>query len=364
MRDLNLQAFSPVTCPVNLRLVKLYPSSFYLVLVCSFLLACLALKAQLPTNCPNSNFSSGTFDNWAGCYGTFNDPCATQGFDTAGPFPLHSLIPAPGILDPNTCDSLRNVFPGEAYSARLGHTIGGRHAAQLKYDISVSQENYLFIYRYAIVLQDPNHAPASQPSFTIEIQDIDGTVLDSTCGYYYVYARPGLPEWHLCQLGPSNTIVWKDWTPVGMNLTPYINKTVQIVFTIRDCNLGGHFGYAYISTTCDYLQMQIALCEGDSVATLTAPTGFFYNWYTINGDTTINGDSTQSIIISNPVTGHEYFCELTAFNGCSVTISQVLSNTIIQANFTHGSGCSTYPIAFYDSSTVNQNQVVNWKWYF
>ena len=335
----------------------------FLVLCIPLFHISLQLQAQLPTTCPNSNFSLGTFENWTGCYGTFNNPCATPGFDTAGTPPLHSLIPAPGFQDPNACDMLTTVFPGEAYSARLGHETGGQHAAQLKYDIPVTAQNYLFIYRYAIVLQDPNHSPGQQPSFTIEVQDIGGVVLDSTCGYYYVYAQPNLPEWKSCAL-PGTDTEWKDWTTVGMDLTPYVGKTIRIVFTIRDCSLGGHYGYAYISAYCDYLQMQVALCAGDSSATLTAPPGFFYDWWTVNGDTTINGDTTQSILIPQPETGDEYFCKLTAYNGCEVTISQVLSYTVIQANFTHSEGCVNIPVNFTDSSIINQNQVVDWKWDF
>jgi len=194
------------------------------------------VKAQLTSDCPNSNFSLGNFTDWSPCYGTFYmnyppppfppwpmlAPCTNQGFAAH----RHVIIPAPGTLDPYTCDSLLTVFPGEAFSARLGDTAQGGHAEQLKYNVTVSEQSYLFIYRYAVVLESPNHLYDEQPGFKVEIQDSLGQVLDSTCGYYLIYSptcyfpphcpRPG--GWHFCYASGTAGIYWKDWTTVGMDL--------------------------------------------------------------------------------------------------------------------------------------------------
>ncbi|MBE0649165.1 MAG: PKD domain-containing protein [Bacteroidales bacterium] len=317
--------------------------------------------AQLQTNCENSNFEYGDFSRWEGCYGIFGnngntlEPCEYPGYHPQ----RHVIIPAPGTYDPNTCDSLITVYPGEQYSARLGDTQNGGHAEQLKYTLDVTSDSYLFIYRYAVVLEDPSHQPQQQPAFKIEIQGPEGTVLDSTCGYYYVYAEPGLPGWHAC-----GNVYWKDWTTVGMDMTPYVGQTVKVVFTTRGCCFSAHFGYAYINTYCSKLNLDVALCEGDTNAVLTAPPGFYYEWSTINGDPSINGDTTASITIGQPVTGDEYFCKLTSYNGCEVTISQTLSYTVIHAGFETVDQCAGLPTNFYDTSTVTQNNVVDWKWDF
>ena len=143
-----------------------------------------------------------------------------------------------------------------------------------------------------------------------------------------------------------------------MDMTPFFGETIQVVFTTRGCWYSAHQGYAYINTYCSKLDLDIGLCEGDTNAVLTAPPGFNYEWSTLNGDTTINGDTTASIIINTPVTGDEYFCNLIAFNGCEVTISQLLTYTVIHAGFTNVDNCAGLPTTFTDTSWVNQNEVV------
>jgi len=143
---------------------------------------------SLVSNCNNSDFNYGNWTNWEGCYGTFQNSCEFLGFQELNPHPLHKIIPGPGYLDSNTCDSLLNVFPGESFVARLGDTIyyanGGSppipKAAELRYGVSVTSNSYLFIYRYAVVLQSGQHPAIIQPDFKVMITDADGMVLDST----------------------------------------------------------------------------------------------------------------------------------------------------------------------------------------
>jgi len=180
----------------------------YFTAVVLFLLLVLSQSssAQLETNCENSNFSYGDFARWEGCYGTFNppgqgglQPCEVLGFHPQ----RHVIIPGPGTYDPQTCDSLITVYPGEAYSARLGSTTDGGLAEQLKYTLTIDEDSYLFIYRYAVVFEDANHSIDEQPAFKIELQNQEGQVIDSTCGYYYVAAQSGIPGWHTCPPGSS-----------------------------------------------------------------------------------------------------------------------------------------------------------------
>ncbi|MFH1160517.1 MAG: PKD-like domain-containing protein [bacterium] len=314
-------------------------------------------RGQTQSNCPNSDFDLGDFTNWQGYYGTFWNPAQDTGFVTfPPPFERHLIIPAPGYYDPNTGDLLLTVYPGEEFSARLGNDNNGAEGEELVYDITVSSQSYLFMYRYAVVLEDPSHIPANQPSFTIEIRDSVGTVLDSTCGYYYVYAQPGLPGWNTHTPHTGNPVHWRDWTTVGMNLTPYTGQTVSVVFITRDCSQGGHYGYAYLSAYCSALQMQVSLCQDDTVAILTAPPGFTYLWST--------GDSSNTIMIPNPVTGTVYYCIITSYNGCQDTIYQTLSYTIVDAGFTVIPACASHPCTFTDTSTVSQNAIVSRKWFF
>ena len=300
------------------------------------------------SNCPNSDFSQGNFNNWRCYYGTFAEPALHSGIVPD----RHVINAAPGSLDSITCYGLLTVPAGEAYAARLGNPKTRAEGEQLRYSITVTNETNLFIYKYAVVLQNPfNHKPNQQPSFTIKITNENGVVFDSACGYYYVYGQQGLPGWSTC-----DSVVWKDWTTVGLDLNPYLGHKITIVFTTKDCSLGAHFGYAYLSAYCSKLQMTVSYCTQDSSATLTAPPGFTYLWS--------NGDSSQSITINYPDSGAIVNCILTSVNGCQVTIYAPLFPTIVNPNFSYSSNCTNTPILFTDLSHVNQNEIIDWVWDF
>ena len=46
----------------------------------------------------------------------------------------------------------------------------------------------------------------------------------------------------------SGGTLWKDWTPVAINLTPLHGQTIHVKLTTYDCNHDGHFGYASVSS--------------------------------------------------------------------------------------------------------------------
>ena len=305
------------------------------------------LFAQEHSNCPNSDFSLGTFSNWIAYSGDFDNPAILEGIEPS----RHTIIPAPGELDYKTCNQLYTVPPGAAYSARLGNYDVNREAEQLRYSLSVNASTNLFIYKYAVVLEDPNHDSIDQPSFMIEVTNQNGQLIDPVCGYYYVYAQQGMPGWNTC-----DEVVWKDWTTVGIDLTPYMGQTVSIVFTTRDCNQGGHFGYAYISAYCSKLEIVYGYCPNDTVAYVTAPPGFSYQW--------ANGATTQSTIVYYPEYGKTDSCILTSANGCKVMIEGSFKPTIVDAGFSYPPTCVGSPMQFTDESTINQNQIVDRLWDF
>jgi len=326
----------------------------------------------LNTSCANSNFTQGDWSNWTGCYGYGTNPplpsCTNIGFltsPTGGNYtePLHKMMAAPGYHDYWGCDTVRTVFTGESFSARIGDTATGRHGAEVHYEVYVNSTNYLFVYRYAVVLESPSHSVAQQPNFQVVIRDSVGNTLDPVCGYYYIAAPTTAntppPGWVYC-INPGNRQRYaKPWTTVAMDLTPYVGRHITLAFIAKGCCIsnGSHRGYAFVSAYCSALIIQTALCQGDTVATLTAPPGFaHYLWST--------GDTTQSITVQHPVTNSTYSVLLTGVNGCSVILNNTLTYTVITTDFTHGSVCQNQPTQFTDASFVNQNSVVNWRWNF
>ena len=311
---------------------------------------CFQAAGQL-SSCANADFEQNNFANWVGTTGS----CCPINSTAPGIVPgRHTIMSGPGT-DPNTNGALSVVAPGGQFSARLGNDNIGAEAEQLSYQFSVDPTNALFIYRYAVVFEDPNHSPAEQPRFEIRVYDVAGNTVN--CGVYNVYSSSGINGFVTVINQMGSTIHYKDWTTVGIDLSPYIGQTVTIEFSTGDCALGGHFGYAYIDCYCSPLQIASDFCDGASTSTLTAPIGFAaYLWST--------GDTTQSITIQNPVIGTQYTCTMTAVTGCTMTLTSVLTPTIIASSFGDGFACQN-ATQFYDSSVVITGSSINqWLWNF
>lgn len=299
--------------------------------------------------CTNSGFEMGNFSNWTGSTGnccpvntSFNGIVSGQ----------HTIMTGNG-KDPFTNNVVPVVFPGNAHSARLGNSNAGAQAEKLSYSFLVTPQTSLFVYRYAVVLEDPGHSPSDQPRFAINVFNQNN--LPVTCGAYNVVASAGIPGFISTNAGGSD-VVYKDWSAVGIDLSGQLGQTITIEFTTADCGLGGHFGYAYISAYCSPLTVESYYCIGNYSAILQAPDGFqSYLWST--------GDTTQSLFINNPVNGTTYQCEVTSFTGCKVTLSTILAPTIVNPSIGNSIVCLDY-VGFIDSSVVTNSSITRWNWNF
>src|SRR5687768_5117909 len=133
------------------------------------------------TYCVNADFEMGNFTNWQG----FTGSCCPIAVVPSGIVPgRHTIMSAPGI-DPNTCGGLQ-ILPAFAggFVCRLGNDNVNAEAEQLEYDLSVDSNNALFVYRFAVVLEDPGHSSFDQPRFNIRVLDSLGVVVDPICGQY------------------------------------------------------------------------------------------------------------------------------------------------------------------------------------
>ncbi len=273
-------------------------------------------------SCPNVDFSSGTFANWQGRTGTccpINLP--TPGF-VAG---RHTIIAAPGV-DANTCGGLVLPAPGFTRVARLGNAVNGAQAEGLSYTLTVDPTNALFIYTYAVVLEDPGHSVIEQPRFELQVRDQFNNIIP--CTFYEVSAGAGIPGFNTC-----GGVVWKDWEQVGVDLTAFMGQTVTIEARTGDCDLGGHFGYGYIVGQCMPLTINLNFCAGATSATLTAPNGFStYLWST--------GETTQTINIPNPTLGQVVTCTVTSVTGCTAILTTTLNPVTVVGNITSSTNVS------------------------
>ena len=328
---------------------------------------------SMATTCGNSDFSEGNFTSWEGCYGGFATPCDNTGFNST----RHVIMPrANQTYDPFIGSPLTTVFPGEEYSARLGDTLEGNHSEQLRYTVSVTPSHFLFIYRWAAVLESVGHQPSQMPKFSLQVEDMAGNAIGGTCGFYEFVAPNCSPpgpscivpdEWHYFPVtNPAIILYWHDWTTIALDLSPFESLgNVKIVFTTRGCALQIHRGYAYLSTYCGQLANQISMCANSAQATLTAPPGFSaYEWRG-PGLTGPVISSTQSVVITSPQPNDMYYVNLTAANGCVVNdLSQEIRATVVNSDFITTPHCAGEATSFLDASTTNQNTIVYWHWMF
>jgi gliding motility-associated-like protein len=297
-------------------------------------------------NCVNLGFDENTFNLWTGYTGSYTTiGTATEVQGIVGG--RHEIMTGPGT-DANTGGNITVVAPNNVYSTRLGNESVGAQGDRLEYSMTVSAQNALFIYQYAVVLEDPSHSTNAQPTFDIEVLDQAGNVIDPICGVYHVTAGGSIPGF--VSLG---TVRYKDWAGVGLDLTPYIGQTVTVSFQVRDCNLGGHFGYAYIDAQCGPLEISTQFCAGSNTITFTAPGGFEYLWS--------NGDTNQVLSIPSTDTVNVWTCTLTSVTGCQVTLTAVTDPTIFYPSFDFQS-CTV--ATFTDQSTINYGQITDWEWDF
>ncbi len=229
--------------------------------------------------CVNADFEQGTLNGWV-CTSGFNPGfnavgcCATAGGQ--------QLIMTGAGTDP--FGGFPVVFPGGNFSLRLGDPVNGGFADRIEQTFLVSPANANFSYKYAVVLEDPNHPISQQPSFQVEM--VDSLNNQVPCTYFYVAAGQNIPGFF-----NSSTpgVIYKPWTTVLLDLTPYIGQNLTIRFTTYDCSLGGHFGYAYIDGVCQSFVGggSATVCAG-STHTFCAPNGLAsYMW---------NGPSTSSFV--------------------------------------------------------------------
>ncbi len=286
------------------------------------------------SSCPNSDFESGTLTGWQGGVG-YCCPISTlsSGIITG----RHTIMTGTGT-DPNTCGNVTVVAPGGLYSARLGNDNTNSEAEKLTYSMTITPSNSLFIYKYAVVLEDPSHSPSEQPRFQIRVLNAAGALIDPVCGEYTVVSGSNIPGFQTC----NGDIRYKDWTTVGLDLSAYAGQTITIEFATGDCSLGAHYGYAYVDAYCSPLQISSTYCTGSLAAVLTAPIGFTYLWNT--------GATTQSINVSNPNAGLTYTCLLTSVTGCTVNISTNLTLFNPVADFSITNTC--YDNAIFANTTA------------
>jgi gliding motility-associated-like protein len=252
--------------------------------------------------CTNVDFEDGSLNGWSSSTGfnpNYNGAgcCASTGGAQA--------IMTGGGTDP--CGGFPVVAPGGAYSLRLGDNNINGVADRVEQSFTVSANNTFFTYQYAVVLEDPGHSAADQPSFQIEMLDGNGNQI--TCAQYQVSAGQGIPGFQNSPNCPG--VVYKPWTTVAIDLSGFLNQTVTLRFTTYDCALGGHYGYAYIDGSCLQFQSVVndTICNNGTMQLAGIPGAASWLW---NGSS-VSGATTQNVTINN---AGNYDVQSISVSGC------------------------------------------------
>ena len=302
------------------------------------------------SQCGNTDFETGDFTGWSGRLGV----CCPINLPNNGIVNGRQTIMTQGI-DPNSCGGLQRVFQG-TYSARVGNSNIGAQAEGLYYTFVVSPSTTLIRYAYAVVFQAPGHAAADQPRFQSRVRLSNGGVIP--CTDYTVVADSNLAGFRYCTPGVGATpVAWKDWSVVALDLSAYLGQTVTLEFETGDCNLGGHFGYAYVDgIECGRVDDHILYCQGANPINISASAGFTsYHWNT--------GDTTQTISI-NPNLYDTLHCVVTTYTGCQITLQYVLDSIPSTPSFNVLNVCLGNPSQFNNTSTPVPGYSSLYSWNF
>jgi|GEM_PF-1662547 len=324
------------------------------------------------SECYNSDFSEGTFSGWEGYTGTYNRPKKDKGFKET-----RQTIITESTLDPRTGNMLATIPFGEKFAAKLGNENAGAETESLIYSMNVTPENSIFLYKYAVVVEDPDHLPKEQPQFSVTITDINGQTIDPLCGDYKVYAGQPEQNFNTYEYTDPKThrtriVKWTNWKTVGVNLSAYMGKTVKIEFTTKDCALKEHFGYAYISARCNKLKADLKVCSNTPTFDLIAPYGFSKYLWTYLGKPVGTNSSTTSLPVADYPEGAIFECTMTAYSNSNVCESKIeialTKPTKITPLFKAITSCNTSqttfnPIAFENQSITTETNV-KWNWDF
>lgn len=305
-------------------------------------------------SCPaNIGFEDGKFTNWV-CYtGNINND-GTINLNAGGPpaDTRQSILKntSPQITDPYGGFPI-NCPNNSKYSIRLGNEAARNEAESISYTYTIpaDQNNLALVYYYAVVLQNFNHLPFEQPAFRTNVKDITTDQLIN-CSAHTFTASANLAGFQTSTI--DETVLYKDWSPVIIDLSGHAGHTIQINFTTNDCALGDHFGYAYLDfdEICDPNYDGIIsgnkFCNGAQSVTLKAPAGLSsYAWY--NGLNKKVGD--KSTLTVAPQDAAQYSVVITPNQdlGCVYTFYTTLKkidhafNMLVKPAI---SGCKEYGI--------------------
>jgi hypothetical protein len=255
------------------------------------------LRADLENFCESWGFESDSFGAWNCQSGTFG--AATTSVNCASST-QHALV-SPG-LDPQGMEQVG--ADGGTRAVRIGDMQPGGvvgNSAAIFRTFTVTPQNSVLHYSYALALQDPGHDPPEQPYFSTTAT-VGGVVR-----YSFIRRANGNDSFFL----NTGSTLLRRWSCGIIDLTPYIGQQATIRFESGDCKPGAHYGYAYVDFPCNPGQVNLAIpqrsCEASPIlANGTANTGVVDHFWSVErSDENYGRNPSEEVMswFSGPVTG-------------------------------------------------------------
>ena len=285
----------------------------------------------LNTGCSNMDFSNNT-DDWTYHYSNNNyfvrpsqDPGSTAQYGNPGTTtivdPSNDIrfdvvnaqnfdIPLGQTINPNANIGDNVLRLGNPDEVPNGSNGGGDWAGWGQEEVSksftVTNQNSVLEYSYAIVFENPSHSNPN--SFDVFIE-VNGQPLSGCSVINYTFDQATNANGFIPSSANPNDRV-RRWSTNRIDLlaNPSINlgDVVTISFRVRDCNAGGHGSYAYVSARCltnsdsiDVNSLSGNICVDEPItftATAQIPTGSTEFWSILQGNTIIATYFGTSII--------------------------------------------------------------------
>jgi gliding motility-associated-like protein len=394
------------------------------ILLLVFALFCFGTKlfSQCNThplpNCPNADLSQGNYNNWVNVvygYGKIVNTSTTFYAQYSNYTPgkygaIYKDATKGTLMDPNTGNKLPRVYPGTGWSMMINDSTnittpqGGNQSEIARYTFTVDKNNAFFVLHYAAVmathelcLHEINGSPDvyGRAFFKFRVFRNNDTAqkVNSTCSSFWqvsytneegkknaAWKMPGFkyrgqpnpsynppppgfppPACAAFALRQYDSIAYKPWSAIGVDLSNEIGNIITLEFTVATCNnSGNHWAYAYISSQCFASTDTLTYCSGK--VTLNAPKGFAgYQWSSNAGSAT-----TDSVVLNNPAAG-TYTCNIkTDKAGCDIVRTFVILKQAPKGNYTFTAPtCANTTVNFTATiPTSTCNPITAWKWDF
>lgn len=224
--------------------------------------------------------------------------------------------------DPNVGGTnLPTLCPtGGGKSLRLENTVNGGHTSKISYTFTVDADKPVYIYKYALVLEEPlnGHHDDEKPYFMVTFYD-NTEDEEIECGRFKVIADANNKEFSsskFMKVESNPTVRFTDWQNSAIDLIERVGHEITVTFVVSDCALKGHYGYVYLDGDCTKDEITIGECLEDGSREITVD-GVFDNY--LWGGSGILGPS-EGTIVKVKKHGNISLFSSNSYNSCLSTL--------------------------------------------